>query len=122
MAIPENPDQHPSIATDPATAARQRVEQISELYEDIRLAIVESIAMQKAATLTTTKQSLAKMQELCAAHLLVFQAQERFHERHKQDDDGPGLDHEKLRDEISGALDRIRAASNPDSLRKGSDN
>lgn len=102
-------------------AARRRVTQISDLFAEMRALMVRWLEEAGPVADANNKQMMSKIGELQTAHLAVIRAEEAFHDKYGNGALADGLDYDAARDEIGGALDRLRAALETGYLSEGSD-
>ena len=94
---------------DPVASAAERLAEIEELFERLRLRLDQAIDAIGEPTSETPATTLKKLDDLQAAHLKVLAAEDVFHAKLGQDNDANAIDYDAIRAEIGRKLDRIRA-------------
>lgn len=102
----KNKEPSPFCEEDEAT----RVAMLARLFH--RMSVTLDLMMTEFETSKTgsPKPILSKIIELQSLHFAVLKAQEAFLEKINPSENSPENDHEKLRVDIGGKLDRIRDA------------
>ncbi|MEL6641627.1 MAG: hypothetical protein AAFP98_09990 [Pseudomonadota bacterium] len=92
-----------------AAQARQRLTQISALFEDMKALMDLWLTEPGPADKTTSTKMLAKMGEMQTAHLMMLRAEEAFYDQFSERAVEEAIDYDAIRDDIGRRLDRIRA-------------
>lgn len=93
---------------DPVASAAERLAEIEQLFQRLRLRLDQAIEAIGEPTSDTPATTLKKLDDLQAAHLKVLTAEDAFHAKLGQDD-ANAIDYDAIRAEIGRKLDRIRA-------------
>lgn len=96
--------------------AQMRVTEITRLFHTVQLTLDQMIEALDPHNLDKPTVVIAKLNELTAAHLRIFAAEEAFDAQQCESDKVDTVDFEALRLEIGGRLDRLRAVILSDKL------
>ena len=102
-----------------AAAASARISEIRELFGAIRQTLMGQLQDMPEVQPTTPKHLIAKINELQATLVLLLKAEEAYYEKYGHDELQISVDHDAIRDQIGGHLDRIRKSRHPESLSEG---
>ena len=93
-----------------AALSRQRMIQISALFDDMKALMEEWLADPGQADKTTATKMRAKLGDMQAAHVMLLREEEAFYEKFSQRAAEDAIDYDAIRDDIGRRLDWIRAA------------
>ena len=99
-----------------AAAASARISEIRLLFEAIRQTLMGQLQELPEVGPTTPKALLTKINELQATLVLLLKAEEAYYEKYGHDALQLTVDHDAIRDQIGGKLDRLRRSKDPANL------